>query len=897
MGYIKKNIYIILLFILVCSVLPGADELILKSWKTPDGLPRDSIQAIAQGKDGYIWIGTNNGLARFDGVRFKVFTHWNTPPLTSDKIASLLVDRHGKLWIGLDGGGVAGYLNGEWSTVSIAEGLSHSSVTSLFEDRAGNLWIGTNYGVNRLASGVLQNFTTDDGLPGNIVQAIGETPGGNVLVGTLASGLAEFSNGGFSVPEHLQEFADHAITVIRRHDKEATWIGSDQGLFLLRDRQVQLVGGALNPIFSVRSLALSSAGSLWVGTDGNGAFEVSMPSLQVAPVVTELSEHFVYSLLKGREGEFWLGTFTEGLFRLTEKKLDNWLDHNPARDRLLNTVLVDSDNLCWVGTQKGGLLKLAEGKVIQRFNDKSIIEDDDVRALWEEENGVVWVGTASGGVFRIEDDDIESLPGSESNHLQAPVNVFYKDRNNLLWIGTGQGIARIENRRLVEKRWLSRLDVRVLVEDGAGALWAGTDRGLHLFKNGGFEPAEIDAALQTADIISVYADKKGTLWIGTNGAGLFVSSPQSVGHITTANGLGDDFIYSIQEDGAGRFWFSSGNGIFMIPAADLVSVSNGESATVRCHCLDEEDGMASRQCNGGAMPSSWQTAAGNIYYPTNRGVAILKPSRVAINNNPPDVKIEQVLADNRLVNPNTSIQLQENTRVMEFYFTALSFSDPAGIRFKYKLEGFDEDWNTLSPQQARAAMYINLEPGDYRFRVLAANSDGVWNEEGAGVSFRIGAGFPWIPVALAIIALAAGILFVVLRKPAAAKDPGASQKKYSTSALTEDRAQTIQKRLLDLMEGDRLYLDPDLTLKRLSEKLQVHPNYLSQIINESLKQSSSDFINGYRIQHVKEKLLEEKEAHKTILDIALESGFYSKSVFNTAFKKFTGTTPSKFRKK
>lgn len=897
MGPIKKNLYIVLIIILFHSLRLWADDWMLKSWKTPDGLPQDSIQALAQGKDGYIWAGTNNGLVRFDGLQFKVFNHWNTAALASDKIRFLLVDRSGKLWVGLDGGGVAGYFDGKWTHLSTGDGLSHATVTSMLEDRNGNLWIGTAHGVNRLNADGIQTFTTDNGLPGNIVQALGESPEGQVLVGTLASGIAEFSSEGFMVPPYFQQFAHHGITAIRWNGTDTSWIGSDHGLFVLRNRRITPVKVGENPIPAIRCLTISRSGDLWVGTDGNGVFRGAPGADRIDPFLEELREHFVYSFLEGRDGELWIGTFTDGLFRLTPKQVGNWLDHNPAKDRLVNTVLMERHNVCWVGTQKGGLLKVIDGTVARRFTREDGLGDNDVRALWLEREGVVWAGTASGRVVRVEHDSMVPSSDSYPKDLNAVVNVIEKDRDNVVWVGTSRGIAGVENGRFMDRLRLSERNVRVILNAGAGRLWAGTDRGLYYFHGGDFVAVENDPRLQKADITALYAQPDGTLWIGTNGDGLFVMRRDSVGHITTVNGLEDNSIFSIRRDRLERFWFSSRAGIFLIPGTDLEAVLAGKSTFVRCRCLDETNGMASRQCNGGAMPASWETPSGSFFYPTNRGVSIVDPKRVEINPNPPNVMIEQVLADNHQLSAAESIQLPDETSVIEFYFTALSFSDPSGIRFKYKLEGFDEDWNSLGPQQSRAAMYINLDPGDYRFRVMAANGDGVWNPEEAEVSLRIGASFPLIPVLLAILALAAGILVMVLRRNSHTQTVSVPQKKYSTSALTEDRAQSIQKRLLELMERDKIFLDPDLTLKKLASQLQVHPNYLSQIINESLKQSSNDFINRYRIEHVKERLLDEEDAQKTILDIALESGFYSKSVFNTAFKKFTGTTPSKFRKK
>ena len=896
MEHIKKNIFILLLFIAIASHFLQAEDFTLKSWKTPDGLPQDSILAIAQGSDGYLWLGTGNGLARFDGVKFKVFSRWNTPAMMSDKVTSLLVDKKGELWAGLDGG-VLRFYNDKWSTITTTDGLSHSSVTSLYEDRDGNLWIGTLDGVNRLRDGRIESFTSENGLPGNIIQAIGESPDGSVLVGTLANGLAEFSGGAFGIPGYLELCSRHSIAAIRFDGRKASWIGSDYGLFVLKNKSVLQVREAGTPIPAVRSLMLSSDGALWAGTDGNGVFKVDASAEGGIPIVDELKDHFVYAAAQDRDGGFWLGTFTDGLFRLRERKVDNWLDRHAAKERLVNTVLVDHENFCWAGTRKGGLLKLQRGEVIRRFASEAGLECNDVRALFEESPGIIWAGTASGRVVVLKDDHVISSFTISQHGIACSVNVFYKDRGGSLWIGTSRGIAKIQDNKLDDERLLPERNVSVIAEDTKGAIWAGADRGLYYLKDHRFFPFESDSGLLHAGILSFYIDEKDIKWIGTNGDGLLAIKEKTIRRVTRAEGLRDDYILSIQKDSLGRLWMSSPQGVFFAPRSDLEALFDGQRRMVRCRSLDEADGMASRQCNGGFTPSSWMTASGHLLYPTVKGIAVVDPGRLSINAIAPNVVLEEMLADNRSIRDRQSIYLQEDTSVVEFYFTATSFSNPRQIRFEYKLEGFDEDWNALSPQQPRAAMYINLAPGQYRFRVKAANSDGVWNDEDAGVRFRIGAGFPVLVVVFGLLSLAAAAVFFVYRRSTPAKSTVKTAKKYSTSALTEDRALDIQNRLMDLMEKEKVYLDPDLTLKKLSEKLQVHPNYLSQIINETLQQRSSDFINRYRIEYVKKKLLDDGENHKPILDIAFESGFYSKSVFNTAFKKFTGATPSKFRKK
>ncbi len=889
-------------FLVLISFSSGiyADDYLLQSWKTPDGLPQDSILAMVQGSEGYLWLGTNAGLARFDGVKFKIFSHWNTPAMRSDKVTALLVDRNGTLWAGCDGGGVLRCEKSGWSSISTSEGLSHPGVTSLYQDTDGSVWIGTLNGLNRLRGENIEIFSIEQGLPANIIQALGLAPDGALLVGTLTNGLAKFSRDKFEIPEYLESCTHHSVTVIRADGRGTSWIGTDKGLFALRDGVLAKLDDQDHPITGLRSLLLSHSGKLWAGTDGNGFFSVTTFDLKVEPVVEQLQDHYIYSLLEDSEGGFWLGTFTDGLFRVNHKKLAVWPAQQESNERLINSVLLDANGFCWAGTRKGGLLKLKQGEVIQRFTTGGGFEGSDVRALFEESAGTVWAGTGSGVVNIIKNDRTISSFRPCRGSQPYSVNTIFRDSHKAIWIGTSRGIVGFnpgESLEAKDELVLPDQDIRFIEEDSKGELWIGSDYGLFYSRNLRFVQYENESGVLNTDVMSFFEDELAVKWVGTNGDGLLAIKDGTIHRFTKADGLRDHFIFSIEKDSFGRLWMSSNQGVFFVPYADLEEVIAGERKMVRCYSLDESDGMPSRQCSGGVGPSSGMSTSGRLLFPTVRGIAVFDPTQLAIDDTAPKVMVEEILADNRSVTDRDSLVIPANTSVIEFYFTAINFQSPRKAQFKYKLEGFDDDWTLLPSEQPRAAMYINLEAGSYRFRVLAANSDGVWNDEGASVEFKIGSGFPIIPILLLLATLAAGILFYRFRRKEPSNVPELKDKKYSTSALTEERALDIEKKLLDLMEKEQIYLAPDLTLKKLAERLYVHPNYLSQIINDSLQQRFSDFINHYRIEYAKNKLLDEGENQKTILDIAYESGFYSKSVFNTAFKKFTGSTPSDFRKK
>jgi AraC-like DNA-binding protein len=405
------------------------------------------------------------------------------------------------------------------------------------------------------------------------------------------------------------------------------------------------------------------------------------------------------------------------------------------------------------------------------------------------------------------------------------------------------------------------------------------------------------------DVLSLYGDDKNNLWIGTNGSGLVCLNKKTLtlDTYTTGSGLPTNYVFSILEDHQENLWMSSYRGVFRVSKRQLEAVARKRIPKLTPLCIDEKDGMRSSECVMGGQPSAWKTTDGKLYFPTLKGVAVLDPSSIKINRKPPEIIIEEVFVDNKPVKPGEDTIFSSEKKIIEFYFTALSFTAPEKVNIRYKLEGFDNHWKDVVPRQKRAALYLNLDPGNYRFKVIACNNDGLWNDKGAVFEFKIKFPFYKQPLfyLLTILILPAVVgafwFFYRKRKIKASKDEP-DEKKYKTSALLPETVESVLPRLMLLMEQEKAFLDADLTLNKLAQQLNVHYNHLSQIINERLKRSFNDFINSYRIEEAKKKLENPEENKKTILEIAYETGFYSKSVFNTAFKKFTGMTPSEFRK-
>lgn len=888
---------------------------IVKSWTTEEGLPQHSVLSLLQDETGYLWLGTRSGLARFDGVQFRIYNRWNTPQLKSDSCNVLYQDTHRALWVGT-GRGLSRLENGTWTTFTTHDGLSENTVTAICgspnpKDRI--LWIGTANGLNCYKDGKFRVYTAEDDLWGNSITAVLPRAGGGLWVGTGDNGLYILDNqeykpfNGEGIPARFE------ITALCENNKDnpnhsCLWIGTENGLFCLRD------GKIVNPVppghplsgNAVRSLVLTRGGTLLVGTDGEGLYRYYEGRFQLIPLSPAVAGDFIYALHEDREANLWIGTYTAGLVQLTQVRVDTLFigadrgNTNRARD-IVYTLIEDKNQTLLVGTGRKGLVRINTSA-----QPVAAVNSSRVNALFQDGENNLWVGTGNKGVIRLTNRTprvFTTQDGLSSNRITA----VCADDRGILWTGTVRGLNHFDKDRFYPVPG-PPFHIRAIAPCASNPryrLWVGTDVGLkRLTVNGEQLEDFLTPGGETFahDILSFYDDSKGSFWVGTNGSGL-ARIDDKTGQIiryTTDNGLPGNYILSILEDDLGNLWIGSYTGVFRVSRNQLDEVAHRHIPRLTPLCFDERDGMVSSECVSGGQPSAWKTAAGKLGFPTLKGIAFFDPSAVTINPVPPPVVIEEIYADDQPVNTARKQVFSRGKRVVEFYFTALSFTAPDKVKLRYKLEGFDTRWMDVAPRQKRAALYLNLGPGDYTFKIIACNNDGLWNHTGAAYAFSITPPFYRKPffylLLLVVFAAAVAVFRFFFQRSSANSTAGVKEEKYKTSALLPETVDQVLPRLREMMEKDKVYLDADLTLKKLAKPLNVHYNHLSQIINERMGKSFNDFINSYRIQEAKVKLSNPAEGKKTILEIAYETGFYSKSVFNTAFKKFTGMTPSQFRK-
>jgi ligand-binding sensor domain-containing protein/signal transduction histidine kinase len=684
-------------------------------WLTENGLPQNTVQAIAQTQDGYLWLGTQEGLARFDGLNFTVFDKENTPAFKSNDIRFLVEDRRQRLWISTSYGLVCRH-NGQFTSFTVNEGLPDNSIGPVVEDAKGNVWIGTAGGLSRFENGNFKTFTTEQGLSRNVIQTLCARADGSVLVGTSAGiqSLRDDHFSSFTLPDYVS-LAN--ITAIAETEDRGLWFGTLDGL-------VRVNGAGSAPLTlsnnRVSALRVDRADTLWVATSG-GVVRVTNGAPEMFTVADGLSSNLVLSIYEDREGSIWIGTEAGGLNLLKSKKFNTYSTKDGLPNDVVKAIYQDTQGGIWIGSNGGGLTLFKNG-AFTTWTTRDGLSSDVVLSLAGDAGGTIWIGTPD-GLNRFKDGKFQTYTFAEglSNDLVRSVLV---DRNGTLWVGTRDGLNSFRDNEFTTYTThdgLANNFIGAIYEDSKGNLWVGTLGGLNKITNGKFQTFTTKDGLSSNTVISFYEDDSGDLWIGTNGGGLNKFRDGKFGSFANT----PDVIYRILEDEQRNLWCSSNKGIFRVNKNDLDHpVFYGPA-----------DGTLTRECSGGGHPAGWKTSDGRIWFATIKGLAVIDPENIPLNTTPPPIAIEQLFVDNQSIPLTQKVMLSPGIARLDFYYTALSFIAPENVRFKYKLEGFDDNW--IDGGGRRVASYTNLRPGNYKFRVIAANNDGVWNDTGAALDFYL----------------------------------------------------------------------------------------------------------------------------------------------------------------
>jgi signal transduction histidine kinase/ligand-binding sensor domain-containing protein/CheY-like chemotaxis protein len=728
-----------------------------QAWQAPEGLPQDSVQTILQTRDGFLWVGTERGLARFDGLRFDVFKSTNTGGIKINYIEVLFESRDATLWIGTRDSGLLAMKNGKFAAYPMANVPGGEDVTSIQQDRDGSLWIGfKSGGLGHLTDGKLTVLTTKQGLSSNSIEALLSAADGTLWVATDDGGLDHWDGRRFTVFDTKNGLPSDSISSLFEDADGALWIGTNRGLARLKSGKFTLYT-TKNGLSSAAVLSLQGDrdGNLWIGTDGGGLDCLKNGAIRIFNSEMGLTNNVVLSIAQDAEGGIWIGTDGGGLDQLRKISFTTYGRESGLSDDYVRTVIGDGASGLWTGTN-GGLSHWKNGE-FSNFTAGNGLKNNVVRSLYLDHEKALWIGTDGSGAGRLKDGKFTWF-GTKSGWPSNVIMGFAEDANHHLWIGTINGLVELDGsteRTYTTRDGLSSNVILDVVATPDGFLWIGTSRGLTRLSASKFLAYNASNGLTNEAVAAVYEDSKGTLWIGTEGDGLFRLKNERFSQYTTKDGLADDVIPEIMESDEGDLWLSSNRGISRISKAELNSFADGKITRVHAYEYGVANGMKSSISTSGGRPSGWKAQDGSLYFATIKGLARVDPAHLLVNPMPPPAVIETLVANGRSLVPENGLSVLPGKGDLEIHFAGLSFDEPKKVQFRYQLSGFDADW--VDAGTRAVAYYTNIPPGGYTFRVIACNRDGVCDPQETALAFSLEPHFYQTYLFYALCALVAGI--------------------------------------------------------------------------------------------------------------------------------------------
>lgn len=750
----------------------GTSDFLVDGWQTEDGLPQSSVLSFAQTPDGYLWMATYNGLARFDGARFTVFDTSNLPGLPSNRLLRLFAERAGGLWIVTEQHDFARLENGRCRQFHAQDGLPASGVQWAGADGQGTIWTsGATNGLWRLTEGKFAQVAMPETIAEAPVRSMVPDTAGRLWFVRYGR-VFGFRDGRVETLALSADARDVVVRYICACKDGGLWLLTTNGL---RKFQGESLLSDVWPVpddkMNVVAWLEDRAGGLWVATYDNGLFRFTpADGWQHFGLEAGLSTLSLRSLFQDREGNLWVGTDGGGVLRIKPRSWRMITRRDGLGVAAVHSLCQDSNGRIWFagGTTKPYLLDNGAISVAIPAPKSDVL--DGVWAVLPARNGTMWIGTYRGQVFAWRDGALTRYASAEGM-LAGSVRGLMEDRQGALWVGGYAGLCRIADGKVTnftKRDGLSSEKVWALAEDFKGAMFVGTSGGgLNCFRDGRFTVFTRKDGLPSDSITALYADAQDVLWIGTHGGGLVRLKEGRFFSLAMKGGLPACSVGAILEDDNGFLWVSSGLGILRVSKGDLNSFADGRQGSIQYVVSDRNDGLTTLEI-GNVQPSCWKSRDGKLWFGTSKGAACADPKKLHVNAVVPQVLIEEVRIDDRLVTTSQSVPVpQEATtsttdeddgddanhpamfpvpppavvRVLpgqsrvEFRFTALSLTAPPKIRFRYKLEGLDADWTETSAR--RLANYTRLPAGNYRFRVTACNDSGVWSEAGAAMELIV----------------------------------------------------------------------------------------------------------------------------------------------------------------
>lgn len=708
-------------------------QALLRIWQAQQGLPRAAIQSICQTHEGYLWLGTQEGLYRFDGVRFVTIEGSGFPVLRRTSICALCEDQQHRLWIATDNLGLYCWQNGELREFDATKQLPSSHVNCLLLDRAGDLWIGTDQGLARWRQKTLTVYGAKQGQTNSSVRALGTDADGRVLIGVNGGQLLRCDGSTInplkltSLPEGSEINAVHA-------GGDSLWIGTTHGLIRQTgsDERLFTTADGLGDDL-IYSVVPGSSGTICVGTK-NGFCRLQGERVERFQTRDGLSQSTACALCEDHEGSLWVGT-KHGLNQLVDRRtllpftVSEGLPSNET-----GPILQDSAGRVWVGTLDAGLAQFAGRQFSTVATRDDGLPSNKILALADGKSDGLWIGTDA-GLCRWQEGQIAARYSVAEGLPSQVIQALTIDRRGTLWIGTARGLASLRDGQIVALAAESQPNesVKAIACSQSQVFVSYEDAGL--FEILGSQLQKVHDTHGQLDVSACYGDPHGPLWMALRGRGLgqYVGGKLSV--FGVKDGLFDDDIFGIASDDKGQLWMGCSRGIFSVPLADLDKLAAGKISRLSSTPFSPTDALRTIECRSGVQPAVWKMQDGCVWFSTIRGLIVIDPQRANRALPRPAVVIEEVRVNGVDVHPEAARSFPAGTKNLEFHYTALSLASPTRIAFQHKLDGYDTEW--IPAGTRREAYYTNLSPGHYRFRVRATNADGAEEEAAQPVAFTL----------------------------------------------------------------------------------------------------------------------------------------------------------------
>lgn len=731
------------------TALAGA----MRVWHTTDGLPSDSLTAVLQTRDGFLWVGTSAGLVRFNGVKFTEMNLATSATNNPVRVTALGEDSNGYLWIGTQEHGLFELAQGKVRHFMKEQGLLDDHVTSLAAGGNGTVWIGSSSGLNLWTGGHFKSFTTQDGLPDKFVSGVNVAPSGTIWI-TTRVGMCRFIGGRLvpytfqtesqgRSPEYLGMYEDRSRNLWAFGDTYLINLSENKRLNYFRSSQPASV--------RIWSLCEGRDGRLWIGTSGGGLFYFEDNRFRPVILGEDRRPYDVRAICEDREGNLWMGTSGGGLMQLRPQSVHIMQAGQGLPTSPPTALALDASGRICVGLQHGGLYVGESGRFDRLDDGNGGGTPNLISSVCAASDGALWVGTLGDGLYGLRngrsihlttadglaDDTVLAVCLGAEGNVWASTSVGTVDRlsgNGVTCFGTTQG--------------LPGTPVTAMIPAAAGGLWLGTLDGQILRENNGkFSVVEAGKISGGHAVLALHEGEQDRLWIGTDGGGLSCLADGMAMNWSTSNSLPSDIVAGVTEAGTRDLWLATGAGIYRVNRDDLRKSFDHGRARLACQLVsDAKTVPESATIEGGTR--AVLAPDGELWFATSEGVldvdarrSELGPSavpvyieNVAFNGQPP-VSLLQGALWSAATGNNAPFKAPVDVRSLEIHFTALNFTAPEDIQFRHKLEGFDPDW--VDDGSARLARYGRLPYGHYRFRLAIRDADGKWQEAGDTFAFVV----------------------------------------------------------------------------------------------------------------------------------------------------------------